>query len=72
MVDRWKSYFTGLNAGSREELESSQVRESLGEGIEKIEMKKMVRDLRKMKNGKGPGVCNIQVELLKAGGISLM
>ena len=28
------------------------MRESLGEGIEEIEMKKMVRELRKMKNGK--------------------
>ena len=52
--------------GEREELESSQVRESLGEGVEKIEMEEMVRELRKMKNGKSLGVCNIQVELLKA------
>ena len=51
--------FTGLNVGAREELASSQVRESLGEGVEKIELKEMVRELRKMKNGKSPGVCNM-------------
>ena len=72
VVDRWKRYFTGLYAGAREEVESSRVRENVGEGVEKIEMEEMVRELRKMKNGKSPGVCNIQVELLKAGGMSLV
>ena len=36
------------------------------------ELEEMTRELAKMKNGKSPGVCKIQVELLKAGGISLM
>ena len=45
---------------------------SLGEGIEETELEEMVRELSKMKNGKSPGVCNIQVELLKAGGMSLV
>ena len=71
VVDRWKRYFTGLYAG-RKELESGQARESLGEGIEEIELEEMVRELSKMKNGKSPGVCNIPVELLKAGGMSLV
>ena len=71
-MDRWKRYFIGLYAGRRETLGSSQVRENLGEGIEKTEMEKMVRELRKMKNGKCPDACNIQVELLKAGGMSLV
>ena len=56
----------------QEELESSQARESLGEGIEEIELEEMVKELSKMKNGKSLGVCNIQVELLKAGGMSLV
>ena len=72
VVDRWKRYFTGLYEGEGEEVESSRVREGSGEEIEKIEMEEMVRELRKMKNGKSPGVCGIQVELLKAGGLSLM
>lgn len=38
-----------------------------GEEIEKIELKEMVRDLRKLKNGKSP-VCENQLELFKAGG----
>ena len=32
----------------------------------------MVRELSEMKNGKSPGVCNIQVELLNAGGMNLV
>ena len=72
VVDRWKRYFTGLYEGEGEEVESSRVREGSGEEIEEIEMEEMVRELRKMKNGKSPGVCGIQVELLKAGGLSLM
>ena len=47
------------------------MRESLGEGVEKIKLEEMVRELRMM-NGKGPDVCNIQVELLKAGDMSLV
>ena len=39
---------------------------------EKIELEEMARELRKMKNGKHPGVCNIQLVLLKAGGMSLV
>ena len=72
VVDRWKRYFAGLYVGEREELESRQARECLGEGIEEIELEEMVRELSKMKNGKSPGICNIQVELLKAGGMSLV
>ena len=58
--------------GEREELESRKARECLGEGIEEIRLEEMVRELSKMKNEKIPGVCNIQVELLKAGGMSLV
>ena len=65
-------YFAGLYVRAGEELESRQARECLGEGIEEIELEEMVRELSKMKNRKGPGVCNIQVELLKAGGMSLV
>ena len=72
VVDRWKRYFAGLYVGEREELESRQARECLGEGVEEIELEEMVRELSKMKNGKSPGICNIQVELLKAGGMSLV
>ena len=72
VVDRWKRYFAGLYVGEREELESTQARECSGEGIEEIEFEEMVRELSKMKNGKCPGVCNIQVELLKAGEMSLV
>ena len=53
-------------------MENSRVREGSGEEIEEIEMEEMVRELRKMKNGKSLGVCGIQVELLKAGRSSLM
>ena len=69
VVDRWKRYFT---AGAREELERSQVVESLGEGLEEIELEEMVRELQNMKSGRSPGVCNIEVELLQAGGKSLV
>ena len=65
-------YFAGLYVRAGEELESRQARECLGEGIEEIELEEMVRELSKMKNRKGPRVCNIQVELLKAGGMSLV
>ncbi len=41
-----------LYAGEGEEVESSRVREGSGEEIEEIEMEVMVRELRKMKNGK--------------------
>ena len=44
----------------------------MGKGIEEIELEEMVKELSKMKNGKSPGVCNIQMELLKAGGMSLV
>ncbi len=54
VVDRWKRYFTGLYAGEGEEVESIWVREGSGEEIEEIEMEEMVRELRKMKNGKSP------------------
>ena len=72
VVARWKRYFAGLYVGAKEELESRQARECLGEGIEEIKLEEMVRELSKMKNGKSPGVCNIQVELLKAGGMNLV
>ena len=72
VVDRWKRYFAGLYVGEREELGSRQARECLGEGIEEIGLEEMVRELIKRKNGRSPGVCNIQVELLKAGGMSLV
>lgn len=61
-----------MYAGAGEELGSSQGREeSRGEMVE-IELEEMIRELKKMKNGKSPGVCGIQVELLKAGGMSLV
>ena len=72
VVDRWKRYFASLYVGEREELESRQARKCLAEGVEEIELEEMVRELSKMKNGKSPGVCNIQVELLMAGGMSLV
>ena len=44
----------------------------MGEEIEEIELEEIVRELRKMKNRKSPGVCEIKVELLKAGEMSLV
>ena len=72
VIDRWKRYFTGLYSGTREDVENSKVGVSVTEETEEIELEEMARELRKMKNGKNPDVCEIQVELLKAGGISLM
>ena len=72
VVDRWKRYFTGLYSGTREDVENCRVGVGVTEETEEIEMEEMVRELRKMKNGKSPGVCEIQVELLKVGGINLM
>ena len=37
-----------------------------------IELEEMVRELKKMKNQKSPRVCEIQIELLKARGMSLV
>ena len=37
-----------------------------------IELEEMVRELRKMKNQQSSRVCEIQMELLKAGGMSLV
>ena len=45
---------------------------SVTEEIKEIELEEIVRELGKMKNGKSPGLWEIQVELLKAGGMSLM
>ena len=59
VVDRWKRYCTGLYAEAREKLKSSQVREILGEGVENIELEKMMKQLQKMKNGRSPCVFNI-------------
>ena len=72
VVDRWKRYFTELYSGTREDVENCRVGVSVTEETEEIELEEMAREMRKMKNGKSPGVCEIQVELLKAGGISLM
>ena len=52
VVNRWKRYFAGLYVEEREELESRQARECLGEGIEEIELEEMVRELSKMKKWK--------------------
>ena len=59
-----------VHRGRRDGGEQSE-EEELGEEMEEIEMDEMVRELRKMKCGKGPGVCEVQVELLKAGGCSI-
>ena len=72
VVDRWKRYFTGLYSGTREVVENCRVGVSVTEETEEIELEEMASKLRKMKNGKSPGVCEIQVELLKTVGISLM
>ena len=63
---------TGLYSGTREDVENSRVGVSVTEEIKEIELEEIVRELGKMKNGKSPGVWEIQVELLKAGGMSLM
>lgn len=39
---------------------------------EEIELEEMVRELKVMKNKKRPGACEVQVEILKAGGVSLV
>ena len=59
VVDRWKRYFAGLYSRTREDVENCRVGVSVTEETEEIELEEMARELRKMKNGKSPGVCEI-------------
>ena len=49
----------------REDAEKSRAGGSVTEEIEDIKLQEVARELRKMENGRSPGVCEIQVELLK-------
>ena len=71
IMERWKEYFSGLLQGGQQEEESTRndagpdpTQEKENIGIEEVAEAK-----GKLKSGKAPGICGIDAEMLKAGGI---
>ena len=68
---RWQQYFQCL---LENELETQEIDEKENENIEELEdidkptYEEIIEVIRKMKNGKTPGIDNITVELIKKGG----
>ena len=72
-LSRWREHFDNLlngKAGSGEEIRM-EGREVQGED-EQIGVEEVRRAVRKMKRGKAGGACGIQVEMVKAGGYTLV
>ena len=72
-VNRWGEHFENLlngDAGSGEEAtaDGNEVRNDEGG----IEVEEVERAVRKLKSGKAGGVCGIQVEMVKAGGYTVV
>ena len=72
-VNRWREHFQNLlngDAGSREEATADGNEVHNDEGG--IEVEEVERAVRKLKSGKAGGVCGIQVEMVKAGGYTVV
>ena len=72
-VNRWREHFQNLlngDAGSREEATADGNEVHNDEGG--IEIEEVERAVRKLKSGKAGGVCGIQVEMVKAGGYTVV
>ena len=72
-VNRWREHFEKLlngDAGSGEEATADGNEVQNDEGG--IEVEEVERAVRKLKSGKAGGVCSIQVEMVKAGGYTVV
>ena len=69
--DRWREYFEDLlNVAGREEIIKEQDVESETDTHEEDEIteEEVIKELKKMKNGKSPGIDGLTADLLKEGG----
>lgn len=73
-LSRWREHFDNLlngNAGQgTEEVGRDGTEGQVEEG--EIEVEEVKRAVRKLKSGKAGGVCGIQVEMVKAGGFTMV
>ena len=72
VMERWKEYFSGLLQGGQQEEESTRndAGPDLTQEEESIGIEEVVEAIEKLKSGKAPGICGIDAEMLKAGGIA--
>ena len=70
VMERWKDYFAGLLQGAQKEEEGNKdVRTGPTHEEDSIDIEEVVEAIAKLKSGKAPGICGIDAEMLKAGGM---
>ena len=70
VMERWKDYFAGLLQGAQKEEEGNKdARSGPTHEEDSIDIEEVIGAIVKLKSGKAPGICGIDAEMLKAGGM---